>query len=60
MTDKPRPALSAVPAPRVVVYCYPRTGVPGCRRSIFYPVFPPDTHAAGVIDGLRRHPIRGS
>jgi peroxiredoxin len=29
-------------------------------EKVFYPVFPPDTHAAAVIDWLRGHPIRGA
>jgi peroxiredoxin len=29
-------------------------------EKVFYPVFPPDTHAAEVIDWLRRNPIRSS
>jgi len=29
-------------------------------EKVFYPVFPPDTHAAAVIDWLRGHPIRGT
>jgi peroxiredoxin len=28
-------------------------------EKVFYPVFPPDKHAAEVIDWLRRHPTRG-
>jgi peroxiredoxin len=28
-------------------------------EKVFYPVFPPDTHAAEVIDWLRHHPTRG-
>jgi peroxiredoxin len=27
-------------------------------EHVFYPVFPPDKHAAEVIDWLRRHPKR--
>jgi hypothetical protein len=29
-------------------------------EKVIYPVFPPDTHAAEVIDWLRHHPTRGS
>ena len=29
-------------------------------EKVFYPVFPPDTHAAAVIDWLRRNPPAGS
>ena len=29
-------------------------------EKVFYPIFPPDTHAAAVIDWLRRNPIGGS
>jgi peroxiredoxin len=28
-------------------------------EKVFYPVFPPDKHAAEVVDWLRRHPKRG-
>jgi peroxiredoxin (alkyl hydroperoxide reductase subunit C) len=28
-------------------------------EKVFYPVFPPDKHAAEVVDWLRRHPTRG-
>jgi peroxiredoxin len=28
-------------------------------EKVFYPVFPPDTHAAEVIDWLRRNPVGG-
>jgi peroxiredoxin len=30
----------------------------GRITSVFYPVFPPDTHAAEVLDELRRHRLR--
>jgi peroxiredoxin len=29
-------------------------------EKVFYPVFPPDTHAAEVMEWLRRHPTPGS
>lgn len=29
----------------------------GRIEQVFYPVFPPDTHAQAVIDWLRRHPV---
>ena len=29
----------------------------GRIEEVFYPVFPPDTHAAEVIGWLRRHPL---
>jgi peroxiredoxin len=30
----------------------------GSIEHVFYPVFPPDEHAAGVLEWLRAHPLR--
>jgi peroxiredoxin len=30
----------------------------GSVEHVFYPVFPPDEHAAEVLEWLRAHPIR--
>jgi peroxiredoxin len=31
----------------------------GRIEKVFYPIFPPDKHAAEVLDWLRRHPVEG-
>jgi peroxiredoxin len=31
----------------------------GAVEHVFYPIFPPDTHAAQVLDWLRAHPVEG-
>ena len=37
-----------------IVYAYPWTGRPGGRiERVWYPVFPPDAHAAEVLAALR-------